>query len=436
MKYDIDKLKNNGVFCILPWMSAYVNTDSTVWSCCVNKAMTDGDVRNKLKEENSDWVADKSIISNDLENIINDNHFKQLRLDMLNGVENQNCFDCINLEKNTGHSYRKDFNFDFEDELYRVQDTQEDGTIKDFDVIYLDFRFSNVCNFKCRSCRPEWSSTWAKEARDNDRHPYTEWDGYIPRYNLTQEEFISKFEGSLSKVKKIYFAGGEPLAAREHYWILDYLIKNNNTDVLIDYNTNLSMLKNPKLKLSVVDYWEKFENISLRVSIDGMGEKAEYIRKGTDWQVIEDNFKYVRQRLPNVNIGVSSVFQLFNAIHLADFYQDWIDKKIITEKAIENIFVIPLTGPIHLSSQVLPNEVKDLVVKRWDEFKEKNKSLLAKSEHNSFMSSITRSIQHMKSEELYETHKREFEKFTWYLDKIRRESFSDIFPELKKYYEC
>ena len=196
------------------------------------------------------------------------------------------------------------------------------------------------------------------------------------------------------------------------------------------------MLKNPKLKLSVVDYWERFENISLRVSIDGMGEKAEYIRKGTDWQVIEDNFKYVRQRLPNVNIGVSSVFQLFNAIHLADFYQDWIDKKIITEKAIENIFVIPLTGPIHLSSQVLPNEVKDLVVKRWDEFKEKNKSLLAKSEHNSFMSSITRSIQHMKSEELYETHKREFEKFTWYLDKIRRESFSEIFPELKKYYEC
>ena len=429
MKYDIDKLKNNGVFCILPWMSAYVNTDSTVWSCCINKAMTDDDIRDKL-------VDDKSIISNDLKNIINDNHFKQLRLDMLNGVENQNCFDCINLEKNTGHSYRKDFNFDFEDELYRVQDTQEDGTIKDFDVIYLDFRFSNVCNFKCRSCRPEWSSTWAKEARDNDRHPYAEWDGYIPRYDLTQDEFISKFEGSLSKVKKIYFAGGEPLAAKEHYWILDYLIKNNNTNVLIDYNTNLSMLKNNKLKLSVVDYWEKFENISLRVSIDGMGKKAEYIRKGTDWKLIEDNFKYVRKRLPNVNIGVSSVFQLFNAIHLADFYQDWIDKKIITEKTIENIFVIPLTGPIHLSSQVLPNEVKDLVVKRWDEFNNKNKSLLAKSEHNSFVSSVTRSIQHMNSEELYEKHKTEFEKFTLYLDKIRKESFSDIFPELKKYYEC
>ena len=37
-----DKLYNDGVFCILPWMSAYINTDSTTWSCCVNKEMQDG----------------------------------------------------------------------------------------------------------------------------------------------------------------------------------------------------------------------------------------------------------------------------------------------------------------------------------------------------------------------------------------------------------
>ena len=42
----------------------------------------------------------------------------------------------------------------------------------------------------------------------------------------------------------------------------------------------------------------------------------------------------------------------------------------------------------------------------------------------------------MDSENLYESGKREFEKFTWYLDKIRKEKFSDVFPELKSYYEC
>ena len=105
----------------------------------------------------------------------------------------------------------------------------EDGSIDNFETIYLDFRFSNLCNFKCRSCRPEWSSTWAKEASTNQNHPYQDWDGYIPRHNLTEEEFIDKFRNTLKTVKRIYFAGGEPLAAKEHYWILNYLIENNNT---------------------------------------------------------------------------------------------------------------------------------------------------------------------------------------------------------------
>jgi len=42
----------------------------------------------------------------------------------------------------------------------------------------------------------------------------------------------------------------------------------------------------------------------------------------------------------------------------------------------------------------------------------------------------------MDSHDLYEQRKRDFEKFTWYLDKIRNENFSEIFPELKDYYEC
>ena len=45
-------------------------------------------------------------------------------------------------------------------------------------------------------------------------------------------------------------------------------------------------------------------------------------------------------------------------------------------------------------------------------------------------------LDYMDSENLYESGKREFEKFTWYLDKIRNEKFSEIFPELKNYYDC
>ena len=146
-KPDKDKLYNDGVFCILPWMSAYINTDSTTWSCCVNKAMTD---HSYLKTLPSTWKNDISIMDNSVEDLMNNNYFKQLRLDMLNGVKNKNCSYCYNLEERTGHSYRQDFNQNYDEHFDKVFETNEDGSLDNFEMIYLDFRFSNLCNFKCR----------------------------------------------------------------------------------------------------------------------------------------------------------------------------------------------------------------------------------------------------------------------------------------------
>ena len=202
--------------------------------------------------------------------------------------------------------------------------------------------------------------------------------------------------------------------------------------MIVEYNTNLSMLKNPKLKLSVVDYWEKFSNVVIRVSLDGSGKRAEYIRSGTDWKIIENNFRFVKNKLPNINLGISSVFQLTNALHIPDFYQDWIDKGLLDEEGLHNTFLISLTGPEQLSPHILPKEVKFLVREKWNRFIDKN----LKEEHVNFKRYINDCLDYMDSEDLYKSKKRQFEKFTWYLDKIRKEKFSDIFPELKDYYEC
>ncbi|SVB02493.1 uncharacterized protein METZ01_LOCUS155347, partial [marine metagenome] len=241
-------LKESKAFCMLPWMHLFVNTDSSVWSCCVNKAMTNESLH--LHESHTET----NIMTQSIQQVINTDYFKQLRLDMLNGVQNENCAGCYALEESSGHSYRNDFNNEYDKYFDKVLETNEDGSIDNFETVYLDFRFSNLCNFKCRSCRPEWSSTWAKEARDNLDHPYNDWGGAykkdnFKRYNQTKDDFIFKFAKVFNTVKRIYFAGGEPLAAKEQYWMLEYLIDNGRTDVVIEYNTNLSMLKNNNLKL-------------------------------------------------------------------------------------------------------------------------------------------------------------------------------------------
>ena len=62
-------LNKSKTFCILPWMHMYVNTDSSVWSCCVNKTMT--------KETHG---FKTNIMTQPIEEIINNDYFKQLRL--------------------------------------------------------------------------------------------------------------------------------------------------------------------------------------------------------------------------------------------------------------------------------------------------------------------------------------------------------------------
>ena len=175
----------------------YVHTDSSVWSCCVNKTMTKG----------SHGYERTNVMTQPIQDIINNDYFKQLRLDMLNDVKNENCIDCYALENSSGRSYRNDFNEQFKEHFTELLKTNDDGSIDDFETIYLDFRFSNLCNFKCRSCRPEWSSNWAKETKDNKDHPYKIWDDNIPKHDLTEEQFIDRFEGTLKTVERLYFAG-------------------------------------------------------------------------------------------------------------------------------------------------------------------------------------------------------------------------------------
>ena len=78
-------------------------------------------------------------MDNSVEDLMNNDYFKQLRLDMLNGVKNKNCSDCYNLEERTGHSYRQDFNQNYDEHFDKVLETNEDGSLDcdyQYDIIY------------------------------------------------------------------------------------------------------------------------------------------------------------------------------------------------------------------------------------------------------------------------------------------------------------
>jgi uncharacterized Fe-S cluster-containing radical SAM superfamily protein len=101
-------------------------------------------------------------------------------------------------------------------------------------IQFLDFRNSNLCNMKCRSCGPIFSSSWAEEL------------GNTIVLNQQATDFDSL---DLTNCEKIYFAGGEPLLNYQHYELLQRLIDLGRDPVLI-YSTNLSSLKYKNLHSS------------------------------------------------------------------------------------------------------------------------------------------------------------------------------------------
>ena len=104
------------------------------------------------------------------EEIWNNDNYKRIRRNMLNGVLNEECKVCTEQERFNNQSLRLNSNSrwysanlpDNKESITKckelVKNTREDGHVDKFHIKYMDFRVSNLCNFKCRMCHHELSS--------------------------------------------------------------------------------------------------------------------------------------------------------------------------------------------------------------------------------------------------------------------------------------
>jgi pyruvate-formate lyase-activating enzyme len=162
----------------------------------------------------------------------------------------------------------------------------------------------------------------------------------------------------LPQCEKIYFAGGEPLLTAEHYEILQALIECGNTELEIFYNTNFTTLK--YRDQHVLDLWSKFSKITVGASLDAEKEVAEYVRYGTDWNLVEKNLELVKLRCPHVNMTVTSVVGFLTVKSLIDLQQSWHDSsKLHISKFSLNVMI----GPTWMTVAALPRLHKERLEK-------------------------------------------------------------------------
>jgi sulfatase maturation enzyme AslB (radical SAM superfamily) len=205
-----------------------------------------------------------------------------------------------------------------------------------FDLRTIDVRWTNLCNFACVYCGPEFSSKWASELNVVTETPTQEQKDAFKQYIFDRAD----------QLDHVYLAGGEPLLMKENLELLDRVRPTTQLRI----NTNLS-----KVDTQVFDKICQFKNVHWIVSVETVEEEFEYIRHGGRWSDFLDNLNIIRKLGHKIS---------FNMLHFVLNYQSVFGcVDFLTGLGFHNnSFIIgPLLNPDYLNIRHLPDNVLNSV---------------------------------------------------------------------------
>lgn len=295
--------------CVYPWMHIHLHPTGRVLPCCMMDAKVNRDTFANINNDDMDLLS-----------AMNSEGMKALRKQMLADQEPELCQICFDRERANLSSMRLGMNEIYYEKFKDdIKDTNEDGSISRFNPSYIDLRFSNLCNLKCRTCSVDLSSTWYEETLDLIKIQNKSTDpGSIQKY--VRADQLDKIKPFLNTVDRMYWAGGEPLMEKNHYAVLDHVIAEGKAkNIQLSYNTNMTTITYKRK--NIVEWWKEFEHITIAASIDGYGDIFNYIRTNGDWEVAKNNFEFLKFNTgyDHIRIYPSITVSILNIYHLVDF---------------------------------------------------------------------------------------------------------------------
>jgi Iron-sulfur cluster-binding domain len=294
----------NKTFCMAPWSHTYISPQGERRLCCASREQhsfqkqyidASNDIKYGEVKDSKTKVEEFNPIS--LEEHWNSPYMRDIRKKLMAGEKISQC-DVCNDDILSISSYRKWFTgVLFKDKIQEAFDNTDENGYTTMPVISFDYRYSNLCNFKCRMCGEQLSSSWESEKKKHDLWSPKHQPFMIPEVKKKMQTFQTEvveteFKDAISKgiVEEIYWVGGEPLMYDIHWWALDEMIKNGSAkNCFLRYNSNLSRIEYKGQQL--FDYLPQFKNWLMCASIDGTGKIVEFIRKGIVWEEWLNNFK-------------------------------------------------------------------------------------------------------------------------------------------------
>lgn len=434
------------LFCPAAWHSVAVRNNGDYRLCCYANVTEGSGILRRPDGQSMNMRTDSA------DEVRNHSSLKEVRREFLEGRWPASCQRCQTEEKSGLSSGRQFYlNRSKEDsDLHQriLSGTAKDGTVDTqlHLVEDLDIRFGNQCNLRCRMCGPTDSSAWYQDHWELGLRSFADSGGEVKleknekskvialtdRFDWHQKAaLIDQLPKDLSKLRRIYMAGGEPLLIQAHQDFLRELIRNGfASKISLEYNSNLTVLPE-----AILDLWSSFREVAVGVSMDGFGKFHEYLRYPGKFSVLERNLQKLDEQPKNIRAWLACTISILNAAHVADFMiwkwrQNY--RKIGANPEKPLLSTHQVHQPAHLDLRSLPAPAKDWVEQQLNLGISKLKAepihenTLAKS-----INTLTGVIRYMRSQDRSAQWPKLWQK-TIQLDQLRNQSFKDLEPELWK----
>jgi len=183
--------------------------------------------------------------------------------------------------------------------------------------ITLEIRPGNVCNFACQTCWPAASSrvtSFFQQAGFKVATPDRPKFGIDGNANIVNYEFLDSIK---HRIKDVVILGGEPFYDKNCLAFLDWATKNLSANMTLFTNTSI-------VREDIISAYPG--TLTIVNSLDAVGKPAEYIRFGTEWDVVEKTFNQLKT-FKNVKNRVNITTSAYNFYYISDviefLLEDW-----------------------------------------------------------------------------------------------------------------
>lgn len=339
-------------FCAAPWFQIRVNNDGFYRACCVidhKQSLYDGPTEYNLSDHSyREWM---------------DSGYSQyLKQNLTHGNRLAECQRCWRSEINGQRSQRQTINHTVSNNDHVSNSwvgsyfARKQDWISDL-LISADVKVSNLCNFACAMCNPMDSSKIYAIWKQQQGHPIVRSKLSIDSSYLDKARSILLGQNNIKFLQEVLEArpqhvkilGGEPLLHSDTRRVLAEVPRSTAEKINLLFVTNGS-----EDLLQAHQEFQHYRTVSFVVSLEGIADVQDYIRRGSCWNEISSNIVRYIDQFGSKNIYVHHTLQALSVQGLIDLMTWCSQHKVCLSCGV-------LDNPAYMSLRSVPSTVLNAV---------------------------------------------------------------------------